>query len=155
MALVRCKSCGIDTSDSLERCPNCGGSPAGLRLTSVVASAAEAATEAAKASGDVEAAAQALRTLSPSLPNVPRIVWPIAALIILAVVPHALPILVGLTVLWMFGRGRRASQDAARNTQQEVLQILKRQPPSARRASSDRPLERLRDVEQRTLERDA
>ena len=151
MALVRCKSCGIDTSDSLERCPNCGGSPAGLRLASVVASAAEAA----KAGGDAEAAAQALKTLSPSLANVPRIVWPVAALIILAVVPHALPILVGLTVLWMFGRGRRASRDAERHTQDQVLQILKRQPSSARRASSDRPLERLRAMEQGTLKRDA
>jgi hypothetical protein len=151
MALVRCKSCGIDTSDSLERCPNCGGSPAGLRLASVVASAAEAA----KAGGDAEAAAQALKTLSPSLANVPRIVWPVAALIILAIVPHALPILVGLTVLWMLGRGRRASRDGERRTQDEVLQILKRQPSSARRSSSDRPLERLRAMEQGTLKRDA
>ncbi|MET0151394.1 MAG: hypothetical protein ABW298_02135 [Candidatus Binatia bacterium] len=154
MALVRCKSCGIDTSDSLERCPNCGGSPWGLRLASVVAAATEAASQAAKAGGDAEAAAQALRKISPLLGNVPRIVWIVAALVILAAVPHVFPIFVVLAILWLFGRGRQASQKTERSVQNEVLQILKGQALSARRAPADRPLERLRIIEQRTPKRD-
>ncbi len=155
MALVRCKSCGIDTSDSLERCPNCGGSPAGVRLASVVAAATEAASQAAKAGGDADAAVQALKKLSPQLGSVPRIVWIIAVLIVLAAAPHAFPILVVLAILWLFSRGRQASQKTERSVQSEVLQILKAGATSARRAPPARPLERLRIIEQRTLKRDA
>jgi hypothetical protein len=154
MALVRCKSCGIDTSDSLDRCPNCGGSPTGLRLASVVAAATEAATQAAKAGGDAAAAAQALKKISPQLGSVPWIVWIVAVLVILAIVPHAFPILVVLAVLWMFGRGRQASRTTTRSMQDEVLRVLKSRAPSARRAA-DRPLEQLRLIEQKTLKRDA
>ena len=155
MSLVRCKSCGIDTSDSLERCPSCGGSPTGLRLASVVAVATEAASQAAKAGAGSDVAVEALKKLSPQLMSVPRIVWIIAGLIILAAIPHAFPILVVLTILWLLGRGRQASQKTERGVQNEVLQILKRQPSSARRAPADGPLERLRVIEQRTLKRDA
>jgi hypothetical protein len=154
MALVRCKSCGIDTSDSLERCPNCGGSPMGLRLTSVVAAATEAANQAAKAGGDARAAAQALKKISPQLGSVPWIVWIVAVLVMLAVMPHAFPVLVVLAILWLFGRGRRASQATAQSTQNEVLRILKSRAPSVRQAV-ERPLERLRLIEQRTPKRDA
>jgi hypothetical protein len=154
MALVRCKSCGIDTSDSLDRCPNCGGSPTGLRLASVVAAAAEAATQAAKAGGDAEAAAQALKRISPQLGSVPWIVWIVALLVILAVVPHAFPILVVSAILWMFGRGRQASQSTTRSMQNEVLRVLKNRAPSVR-GVGDRPLEQLRLIEQKTLKRDA
>jgi hypothetical protein len=154
MALVRCKSCGIDTSDSLERCPNCGGSPTGVLLASVVAAATEAASRAATAGGDAEAAARALKKISPQLGNVPWIAWIVAALVMLAVVPHAFPILVVLAILWLFGRGRRASQAAEQSMQNEVLRILKSRAPSVGRAV-DRPLERLRLIEQRTLKRDA
>jgi hypothetical protein len=154
MALVRCKSCGIDTSDSLDRCPNCGGSPTGLRLASVVAAATEAATQAAKAGGDTEAAAQALKKIFPQLGAVPWIVWIVAVLVILAVVPHAFPILFVLAILWMFGRGRQPSQTTKRSMQNEVLRVLKSRAPSVRRAA-DRPLEQLRLIEQRTPKRDA
>ncbi len=150
MALVRCKSCGIDTSDSLDRCPNCGGSPMGLRLASVVA----AATEAAKAGGDAEAAARALKKISPQLGSVPWVVWIVVVLVLLAVVPHAFPILVVLAILWMIGRGRQASQTTTRSMQNEVLRALKSRAPSVRRAA-DRPLVRLRLIEHKRLKRDA
>ena len=152
MALVRCKSCGIDTSDSLERCPNCGGSPAGLSLVAV---ATEAASQAAKAGANSDATAQALEKLSPQLRSIPRIVWIVAVLVILAAVPHAFPILVVLTILWMLGRGWHASGTRKRRVGSEALKILKGQTSSVRRPAADRPLERLRAVQQQTLKRDA
>jgi flagellar biosynthesis component FlhA len=155
MALVRCKSCGIDTSDSLERCPNCGGSTSGLRLASVVAAATEAASRAAEGADKAEAATQALTKISPQLLRVPRIVWTAAVLFVLAVVPHAFPILVAAAILWTFSRGRQASQKTHRSLQSEVLQAFKNQASSARRAAAGRPLERLRAIEQATLKRDA
>jgi hypothetical protein len=152
MALVRCKSCGIDTSDSLERCPSCGGSRSGLSLASVVAAATEAASQAAaKAGGDGDAAARTLRKVSRQLPRVPPIVWIIGVLVILAAMPQAFPILVVLAILWLFRRGGQASQRTKRSVQNEALQILKRGVPSTRRAPAERPLEQLRVIEQRTL----
>jgi hypothetical protein len=155
MALVRCKSCGIDTSDSLERCPICGGSPSGLRLASVVAVATEAASRAVEGDDKAQAAAQALSQISRQLPSVPRVVWIVAVLVLLAVVPHAFPILFVLAILWMFRRGRQASQKTQRSVQSEVLKVFKNQASSVRRAAADRPLERLRAIEQATLKRDA
>ena len=155
MALVRCKNCGIDTSDSLERCPICGGSPSGLRLASVVAAATAAASRAAEGGDKAEAAAQALSTLSRQLPSVPRAVWIVAVLIVLAAMPHALPILFVLAILWMFSRGRQASQKTQRSLEGEVLKVFKNQASSARRAATSRPLERLRTIEQAMLKRDA
>jgi hypothetical protein len=155
MALIRCKSCGIDTSDSLERCPICGGSPSGLRLASVVAAATEAASRATAGGDKAEAAAQALSTLSRQLPSVPRVVWVVAALIVLAAMPHAFPILFVLAILWMFSRGRQASQNTQRSLQSEVLRVFKNQASSARRGTAHRPLERLRVIEQAKLKRDA
>lgn len=154
MALVRCKSCGIDTSDSLERCPNCGRSPAGLSLASAVAVATEAANQATKTGAGSAASAQALKELSPKLRSVPRIVWIVAVLVILAVVPHAFPILAVLAILWMLSRGRQVSRTRERNVESEVLKILKSRTPPVRRAAANRPLERLRAAEQRTLKRD-
>jgi len=155
MALVRCKSCGIDTSDSLERCPICGGSPSGLRLASVVAAATEAASRAAEGGDKAEAAAQALSQISRQLPSVPRVVWILAVLVVLAAMPHAFPILFVLAILWMLSRGRQASQKTQRSLQSEVLKVFRNQASSARRAAADRPLERLRAIEQATLKRDA
>jgi hypothetical protein len=155
MALVRCKSCGIDTSDSLERCPICGGSPSGLRLGSVVAAASEAASRADEGDYKARAAAQALSQISRQLPSVPRVVWIVAVLAVLAAMPHAFPILFVLAILWMFSRGRQVSQKTQRSLQGEVLKVFKNQALSSRRAAADRPLERLRAIEQATLKRDA
>jgi flagellar biosynthesis component FlhA len=155
MALVRCKSCGIDTSDSLARCPICGSSPSGLRLASVVAAATEAANRAAEGGDKAQAAAQALSQISRQLPSVPRVVWIVAGLVVLAAIPHAFPILFVLAILWMFSRGRQTSQKTQRSLQSEVLKVFKNQASFARRAGADRPLERLRAIEQATLKRDA
>jgi hypothetical protein len=155
MALVRCKSCGIDTSDSLERCPICGGSPSGRQLASVVAAATEAASRAADGGDKARAAAQALSQLSRQLPRVPGVVWVVAGLVLLAAVPHVLPILFVLAILWMFGRGRRASHETQRSMESEVLKVFKNRAPAAKQSAAGRPLERLRAIEQATLERDA
>ena len=156
MALVRCKSCGIDTSDSLERCPICGGSPSGHRLASVVAAATEAASRAAEGGDKAEAAAQALSQISRQLPRVARVGWIVALLAMLVALPHAFPILFILAILWMFSRGRQASQRTQQSLQSDVLKVFKNRASSvARRAGVDRPLERLRAIEQATLKRDA
>jgi len=155
MALDRCKSCGIDTSDSLERCPICGGSPSGRRLASVVAAATEAASRAAEGGDKAQAAAQALSQITRQLPRVPRVVWIVGLLVVLAALPHAFPILLVSAILWMFSRGRQASQRTQRSLQSEVLEVFKNQASAARRPAADRPLERLRAIEQATLKRDA
>jgi len=155
MALVRCKSCGIDTSDSLERCPNCGGSPSGVGLASLVAAATEAASQAAAGADKADAAAPSLRTPPPQWSRIPRAAWIVGALVVLAVVPHAFPALVVAAILWLFSRARQASQSTSRTLQGEVLKVFKNEASSARRAGSARPLERLRTIERATLKRDA
>jgi hypothetical protein len=148
MALVRCKSCGIDTSDSLERCPICGGSPTAVGFASAVAAAKEAAGRAADAGVDPEAAARALKSLFPRLRGVPRIVWIVGALVILATVPHAFPILVVLTILWMIASGRSRGHERGRAGVREAREIFGGQASSIRQGT-DKPLEHLRGVERR------
>ena len=169
MALIRCPGCRNDTSDSLAHCPNCGaplrGSGPGLFdrgaatqspmpiARSEPGSFASATHTAPPTPGVLDPASRAARGSGWSTQA--KAIGFVVVLVVLAVVPHSLPILAVLAVLWMMANRTRAGSGSG-PTQVEALRILVdevRRPRS--QTSTERPLERMRRLEEQLKRRNA
>lgn len=156
MALIRCRTCKLDTSDSLETCPSCsaplkGGAPR----------AVPAPPEAAHSSPSVpgpEAHALPAEPAQVGGVTIPqgqlaRAAIGIALLVWLLLVPNGFGLaLLGLFAYWLL-RGRRRTSSTLR---QEVLRkLLARTAVCIPSPTVGRPLELLRQIEEELREKSA
>ena len=163
MALIRCPGCKNDTSDSLANCPNCGaalhGSGPSLFDRGREAPSAASAPTMTEAMG--EAPPAAATTLDPAsivaraagLGVKLKAAALLAGLLVLAFVPHAVPLLIVAAVFWALWN-RRRTDSQQRSGDVEALRILVnevRRPRS--KSSSDRPLSRMRKLEEQLKSR--
>jgi hypothetical protein len=164
MALIRCPGCKNDTSDSLANCPNCGaalhGSGPSLFDRGREARFAASASTITQAMGG-EAPPPAATTLDPGsivaraagLGVKLKAAALVAGLLVLAFVPHAVPLLIVAAVFWALWN-RRRTDSQQRSGDVEALRILVnevRRPRS--QSSTDRPLTRLRKLEEQLRSR--
>ena|SRR5438105_100085 len=143
MSLIRCPRCKLDTSDSLDRCPNCG-----LAMGSV------ASTEPAGWSRDEMPApvpttsappvARARTGLPRQLLRIPGMLWIILVLVVLATVPHAFPLLIVLAIGWQVWQRSRSGE---RTQQTEAWRVFLRELQATTKTTSEKPLERPRRIE--------
>ena len=133
MSLIRCPRCKLDTSDSLDRCPNCGLAMGSVASTEPAGWSREQMPESAPTSSPPPVA----RTGSPrQLLRIPGMVWMILVLVVLATVPHAFPLLIVAAIGWQIWRRSRSGE---RTLQTEAWRVFLREP--------EKPLERLQRIE--------
>jgi hypothetical protein len=143
MSLIRCPRCKLDTSDSLDRCPNCGlamGSVASIEL----AGWSRDATPAPSPSTSATPAARAWSGVPRQLLHVPRVLWVILVLVVLATVPHAFPLLIVLAIAWQLWQ---RSQSGERTVQSEAWRVFLRELQGGAKSAPEKPLERLQRIE--------
>jgi len=140
MSLIRCPSCKLDTSDSLERCPNCGFT---LGSSPLLASLQSHAADAVATSSTLAQSASRSGALA-QLASVPKLFWLTLVLVVLAFVPHAFPVLIVLAIAWQMFQRRSAGD---RKLQLETWQAFVRELQGVQKGEPGKPLERLRRVE--------
>jgi hypothetical protein len=143
MSLIRCPRCKLDTSDSLDRCPNCGlamGSAASTEL----AGWSRDATSAPSPISSAPHAARAWSVVPRHMLHVPRALWVILVLVVLATVPHAFPLLIVLAIAWQLWQ---RTQSGERTVQTEAWRVFLRELQGAAKSTPEKPLERLRRIE--------
>jgi len=141
MSLIRCRNCKLDTSDTLERCPNCG-----IALGSAPVASPSDSPRSVEATGTPSSprATPAAGNWIAQIGGVPRAFLLIGVLIALATIPHALPVLIVLALVWQALTRARSGE---RDRQAEVWQMFQRDLQSARQSPAEKPLERLRRIE--------
>jgi len=141
MSLIRCRNCKLDTSDTLERCPNCG-----IALGSAPARSPSESQRSVESIGALSStrATPAAGNWIAQIGGVPRAFLLIGVLIVLATVPHTFPVLIVLAIVWQ-ALTRARSGERAR--QAEVWQVFQRDLKGAQKNPAEKPLERLRRIE--------
>jgi hypothetical protein len=142
MSLIRCPRCKLDTSDSLERCPNCGLAM-GSAASTEPAGWSRDAMPAPSPTASPPHAARAWTGVPRQLLRVPRALWVILVLVVLATVPHAFPLLIVLAIAWQLWQRAPSGGSTA---QTEAWQVLLRELQGNRKGTPEKPLERLRTI---------
>jgi len=143
MSLIRCPRCKLDTSDSLERCPNCGLAMGSVASTELAAWSRDA-TLAPSPTAAAPHAARAGSGVPRQLLHVPRALWVILVLVVLATVPHAFPLLIVLAIAWQVWQ---RAQSGERTVQSEAWRVFLRELQGVAKSAPEKPLERLRRIE--------
>jgi len=146
MALIRCPSCKLDTSDSLPTCPNClaplGSSGHAAHWNPAIHGTASQApiTSATISSGGQQGLGSSV------LKSVPLPVWVILAGVALVAVPFVLPLIL-VALVWSAMAKRRGNRE--RSIGGEVFDIVLREARDmAKSRGEGRPLDRLKEIEQ-------
>ena len=143
MSLIRCPRCKLDTSDSLDRCPNCGIAMGSVASTEPAGWSRDAMPALAPTSSSPPAANP--RTgVSRQLLRIPAMLWMILVLVVLATVPHAFPLLIVLAIGWQVWQRRRSGE---RMLQTEAWRAFLRELQSTAKTTPEKPLERLQRIE--------